>query len=386
MATDNFNHAAQKGKILAVNTGSTTTKIGFFKDGELLFEDKLEHSAEEIARYDNILKQEPMRRQAIVGSLGRHGINLEEIDLVMARGGLFTPVITGVYGVNEDMKEVLLSGRDGVHACNLSAPIADEIAAMVNKARGEKGLKGEFGDCRSYVADPPMADEMLPECRLGGIPEFRRVTLFHALNSRAIVRRFVRENGLNPAETTAIAAHMGGGITVSCHRGGRVIDTSNGVGGDGPVTPERAGTCPPFALIDMCFSGKYTEAQIKKKLVGQGGAVAYFGTNDMRLIEQKAMEGDKEYVLFLDALCLSVAKFIAAESATACGRVDAILLTGGIAYSKFITEKIIERVAHIAPVKVYPGEDELRSLAENGYMILAGETVVHTYDKTRLVD
>lgn len=377
---------AVKGNILAINTGSTTTKIGYFIDGRLAFEQKLEHSAEDISKFNYVMDQEPMRRKAILDFLKAKGIALTDIDLVMARGGLFTPVITGVYEVNEDMKETLISGRDGVHACNLSATIADAVVKAVNAEHAAKGDSPRYGICRAYVADPPMADEMLPECRICGLPEFRRITLFHALNSRAIVRRYLREHPGCGADFTAIVAHMGGGVTVSCHRGGTVIDTTNGVGGDGPMTPERAGTCPPNQLVEMCFSGRYTKDQIMKKLVGKGGAVAYFGTNDMRTIEEKAIAGEHDYVMFTEAFCLNIAKAIAAESATVSGKVDAVILTGGIAYSRFITEKIAARVRHIAPVTIYPGEDELSSLAENGYLVLAGKAKIHTYAKDRIIE
>ena len=179
---------------------------------------------------------------------------------------------------------------------------------------------------------------------------------------------------------------MGGGVSVSLHSKGRVIDTTNALGGDGPITPERAGGCPPFPLVDMCFSGKYTKAEIKKKLVGRGGAVAWFGTNDMRVVEQGAAEGKEDYVLFMKAFVLNISKYIAALATVVDGKVDAILLTGGIAYSKMVTEGITERVKWVAPVKVYPGEDELEALAENGYLILAGAAKVHTYNKNRVVE
>ena len=305
----------------------------------------------------------------------------------MARGGLFTPVITGVYNVNKDMRDVLISCRDGVHACNLSAVLADDIAKEVNEARDAKGITNpRHGKCIAYVADPPMADEMLPECRMGGIPEFTRKTLFHALNSRAIVRRYLREHGHKTNDVTVIVAHMGGGATISLHRNGKVLDTNHGLGGDGPITPERSGCCPPFDLIDMCFSGKYTADEIKKKLVGRGGAVAYFGTNSMKDVEKMADDGNELAQTFLKAYVLNICKYIAAMAATADGKVDAILLTGGIAHSKKLMDAIKNKIGFIAPVEVFPGEDEINSLAENGYMILSGEVKVHTYDKDKLIE
>ena len=179
---------------------------------------------------------------------------------------------------------------------------------------------------------------------------------------------------------------MGGGVTISLHRGGRVIDTSHGLGGDGPITPERAGCCPPYPLIDMCFSGKYTKEEIRKKLIGRGGAVAYFGTNDMREVVKRAKEGREEYVVFMKAFVLNIAKYIVAQGAVVDGKVDVIILTGGVAYSTDITDAITKKVDWLAPVVVYPGENELASLAENGYMILAKETKIHTYNKDHLVE
>ena len=375
-----------KGKVLAINTGSTSTKVGYFVDGQPVFSRTLEHSAADTGHFANVLEQDGMRREAVMAFLHESGISPKDIDIVMARGGLFTPCITGVYNVNADMREVLATSRDGNHACNLSALIGDNIAHEINELREKEGLTPRFGACVAYVADPPMADEMLPECHVGGIPEFPRKTLFHALNTRAIMRQFLRDSGRKAEDTTAVICHMGGGVTISLHRGGRVIDTSHGLGGDGPITPERAGCCPPYPLIDMCFSGKYTKEEIKKKLIGHGGAVAYFGTNDMRVVVQRAKEGIPEYVVFMKAFVLNIAKYIVAQAAVVDGKVDVIILTGGVAYSKDITDAITRKVEWVAPVKVYPGENELNSLAENGYIILAGATKIHTYDKNRIIE
>lgn len=360
------------GRILVINTGSTSTKIGFYDAGEKLFEQNLTHSAEEVARYDSVMDQTGMRRDAILNFLEEKGIALQTIDIVMARGGLITPIRTGVYSVNQEMREALIAGREGVHACNLSALLADDIAALVNEASGND-------DCRAFIADPPMADEMLPEVKVGGIPEFSRRTLFHALNSRAMVRRYARSIGKTNKDVTVIVAHMGGGSSVSLHRNGLVIDVNDSLGGDGPISPERAGSVPGFQLVDMCFSGDYTKDQIKKKLVGRGGAVAYFGTNDFRDLVARAQAGDKECETFIKGYCISFAKYIGAVATVVCGKVDAIVLTGGIAYSEYIASDIKDRVSFIAPVHIYPGENELESLAENGYGILAGEFEIKEY-------
>ncbi|MBO4755617.1 MAG: butyrate kinase [Bacteroidales bacterium] len=383
---ENINGKAPEGNVLVVNTGSITTKFAYYKDGEIVIDQKLEHSVQELSRFADVMDQDRMRTDAILSALKEKGIRLEDIDIVMCRGGLFTPCITGVYNVNADMRLVLSESREGNHACNLSALIGDNIAHEINDLRDKEGIKPRFGACVAYVADPPMADEMLPECHVGGIPEFPRRTLFHALNTRAIMRRYLRETGRKAEDTTAIICHMGGGVTISLHRGGKVIDTSHGLGGDGPITPERAGCCPPYPLIDMCFSGKYTKQEIKKKLIGKGGAVAYFGTNDMREVVRKAKEGEPEYALFMKAFVLNIAKYIVAQGAVVDGKVDVIILTGGVAYSQDITDAITKKVSWVAPVKVYPGENELESLAENGYIILAGATKIHTYNKDRIIE
>lgn len=361
-----------KGRILVINTGSTSTKIGFYDAGDKLFEQNLTHSAEEVARYESVMDQTGMRRDAILNFLNEKGIALQSIDIVMARGGLITPIRTGVYVVNQEMRDALMAGKEGVHACNLSALLADDIAALVNEAGGN-------GQCRAFIADPPMADEMLPEVKVGGIPEFPRRTLFHALNSRAMVRRYARSVGKTNKEVTVIVAHMGGGSSVSLHRNGLVIDVNDSLGGDGPISPERAGSVPGFQLVDMCFSGEYTKDQIKKKLVGRGGAVAYFGTNDFRELVARAQAGDKDCETFIKGYCISFAKYIGAVATVVGGKVDAIVLTGGIAYSEYISSDIKDRVSFIAPVHIYPGENELESLAENGYGILAGEFEIKEY-------
>lgn len=367
-----------KGRVLAVNTGSTSTKIGFFVDGEKLFEKNLTHSVEELSKYESVMDQDQMRLGTIMDFLFEKGIALDSIDIVMARGGLITPIKTGVYWVNEDMKDALREGKDGKHACNLSALIAADIADKVNEVRASKGLAA---DCGSFIADPPMADEMLPEAKIGGLPEFPRRALFHALNSRAIGRRYAREHGTDYNKVTVIVAHLGGGTSVTLHRNGEVIDTNDALGGDGPLSPERAGSVPGFPLVEMCFSGKYTKAEVMKKLVGKGGAVGFFGTNDFRSVEDRAAAGDPECKVFMDGYCLGIAKYIGALATDVCGKVDAILITGGIARSKVIVADITSKVSFIAPVKVYPGEDELESLAENGYGILAKEFEIKTFKK-----
>ena len=372
-----------KGRILVVNTGSTSTKIGFFDAGEKLFEQNISHSAREISVYASVLDQLDMRRDAITDFLAAKGIPLESIDIVMSRGGLITPIRTGVYEINDEMKAALREGKNGMHACCLCGLIAAQICDRINEAKLSKGMKA---DCKAYIADPPMADEMVPEARLGGLPEFPRRTLFHALNSRAMVRRYARSVGKTNKEVTVIVAHLGGGSSVSLHSHGDVIDCNDALGGDGPMSTERAGTVPGFPLVDKCFSGQYTRQQIRKRLAGRGGAIAYFNTNDFREIIAMAEAGNQEAEVFIKAYCLSAAKYIAALATTAYGKVDAVILTGGVCHSTVITGQIVERVGFVAPVVIYPGEDELESLAENGYGILSGDFEIREYNRERIIE
>ncbi len=368
-----------EGRILVINPGSTSTKIGFYENGESLFVKNLTHSAEEIAKYPSVMHQADMRRDTILAFLAEMGVALETIDVAMARGGLITPIQSGVYEVTQEMKDALMEAKEGAHACNLAGIIADEIAKLINSAREEKGIEGH--SCRAYIADAPMSNDMIPEVKIGGLPEFPRRAAFHALNSRAVVRRYAKSIGKSADELTVIVAHMGGGSSVSLHRNGLVIDTNDALGGDGPLSPERAGTVPAFPLVEMCFSGKYTKDEIKKKLVGKGGAVGYFGTNDFIDVEKKAIAGIEPQTTFLKGFCVSVAKYIGAAATVVGGKVDAIIITGGIAHGKIIVDDISERVNFIAPVVIYPGEDELQALAENGYGVLAGEFEIKTYHK-----
>lgn len=372
-----------KGRILAVNTGSTSTKIGFFDAGEKIFEQNISHSAREISVYASVLDQRDMRRTAIMDFLAEKGIALETIDIVMSRGGLITPIRTGVYEINDEMKAALEEGKNGMHACCLCGLIAAEVCDKINEAKLAHGMAA---DCKAYIADPPMADEMVPEAKLGGLPEFPRRTLFHALNSRAMVRRYAKSIGKTNHDVTVIVAHLGGGSSVSLHHHGNVIDCNDALGGDGPMSTERAGSVPGFPLVDKCFSGKYTRQQVRKRLAGRGGAIAYFDTNDFREIIAMADNGNKEAEVFIKAYCLSAAKYIAGISTTVFGKVDAIILTGGVCHSKVITGQIIERVSFIAPVVIYPGEDELESLAENGYGILSGEFDIKVYHRDHIVE
>ncbi len=372
-----------EGRILVLNVGSTSLKVAFYDSEARVFEKNIPVPEDVLKRQSSIMDLEGEIRNQVFECLASEGIPLETIDIVMARGGLISPVITGVYEVNQAMKDVLRSGIFGVHACNLSALVADYVAEKINASKVQAGLPQTS---KAYIADPPMADEMWSELKVGGLPEFHRRSVFHALNSRAVVRRYAKSVGKTTEEVTVIVAHIGGGSSVSVYHHGKVIDVTDSLGGDGPITPERAGTVPGFPIVDMCFSGEYTKDEVKKKLVGNGGAMAFFGTKDFKVLAQRANNGDECVDRFLRAYCISVAKYIGYFSTVVCGEVDAIIITGGIAYNESIVKEISRRVSFIAPVVAYPGENEMEALAENGYKVLSGEFKVHIYNPEGIVD
>ncbi len=356
-----------EGKILVINNGSTSTKIAYYVSEKKIFEKNLVIDPKTANVYNSIMDRREDSRNAILDFLSQQNVDIESIDLIMARGGLITPVGSGAYAVNDAMIRDLQLGLNGVHACNLSAIVADDLARHINSLRKEHGLATT---CAAYIADPPLANDLPPELRLSGRPELTRRSAFHALNSRAVIRAYAESVGKSPSDLTAIVAHIGGGSSVSLHDHGKAIDVTDSLGGDGPISVERAGTVPAFPIIDICFSGRYTKDEVKEMLVGNGGAMSYFGTKDVKALVQRAQDGDKAVEIFLKAYCASVAKYIGYFSTDVCGKVDIIILTGGVSYSTYITDEITRRVSFLAPVVVYPGENEIESLAWYGYQIL----------------
>lgn len=347
--------------ILAINPGSTSTKIAVFKNSKELFLKTIRHSREEIEKYEKITDQYEFRKQIILEELQQAGIEVEQIKIVMGRGGLVKPIKSGVYEVNEALIKDLKIGILGQHASNLGGLISHDIAVSLPEAR-------------AFIADPVVVDELDEIARISGHPEIKRVSIFHALNQKAIARQHARAVAQTYEALNLIVAHLGGGISIGAHYKGRVIDVNNALDGEGPFSPERSGGLPVGDLVRLCYSGKYTEDQILKMITGKGGLVAYMGTNDAYEIERKSAAGDKKAKLIYTAMAYQVAKEIGAMSTVLKGDVDAILLTGGIAYGKPFVEHLTERIRHISPVYVYPGEDEMRALAMNGLMILKGET------------
>lgn len=354
-------------RILAINPGSTSTKIAVFEENKDIFTKNIKHTVEELAPYKKIIDQYDFRRDVIVKELEAAKIALSSITAVVGRGGLVKPIPGGVYRVNDALIADLKAERMGEHASNLGGLIAREIARKI----------GDTVD--AFIVDPVVVDEMEDIARISGIPELPRVSIFHALNQKAVARRYAREQGKKYEELNLIVVHMGGGISVGCHKKGRVIDVNNALDGDGPFSPERSGGVPVGQMVKMCFSGKYTIDDIKKKIKGKGGLVAYLGTNDAYEVEQRVQKGDKEAEHVYRAMAYQISKEVGALSTVLCGKIDAIILTGGVAYDKDFVGWLKERIGFLAPVVVYPGEGEMTALAEAGYYAMKGELPIQDY-------
>lgn len=352
-------------KILAINPGSTSTKIAVYQDEQEIFKIGIDHTAEELAPYDTITEQFQMRKDLILKALQENGIEVSELNGVSGRGGLLWSIPGGTYAVNEQMMEDLRVGVQGQHASNLGGLIANEIA---KEAGGQ-----------AFIVDPVIVDEMQSVARYSGIPEIERRSIFHALNQKAIARRVCADMGKKYDEANLVIAHMGGGISVGTHSNGRVIDVNNALDGEGPFSPNRSGGVPVGDLVKMCYSGEYSQEEILKKIVGNGGLVAYLGTADLRKVEECIETGDEEAYLIFRAMAYQVAKEIGACATVLKGQLDAIILTGGMAYSERFTRLISEHVSFIAPVKLYPGENELEALALGALRVLRGEEEAKDY-------
>ena len=350
--------------ILAINPGSTSTKIAVYKNEDQLFTTSISHTPEELAGFKSVIDQFEWRKGLILKALADNNIDVNKLSAVVGRGGVISPIESGVYEVNDDLRHDLLNARMQ-HASNLGGLLARDIADSI-------GVK-------SYIADPVVVDEMMPYARISGVPELPRGSIFHALNQKAVARLFAKESDKKYEDLNLVVCHMGGGCTVSAHRRGRVIDTTNALDGCGPISPERSGSLPPGPLIRLCFSGKYTEEELIKKVHGKGGLFAHLGTTSVPEVLDRIMAHDLHAMLILRAMCYSIAKEIGAMAVALKGEVDAILLTGGIAHSKRVTDFIADHVDFIAPIFVYPGENELKALSENALAVLRGERSAKTY-------
>ncbi len=351
--------------VLVINPGSTSTKFAVFHGDRCIFDQTLNHSAEELSHFATIASQYEFRESAIQEALKARNFDMSSLNAVVGRGGLLHPIPGGIYRINEGMKADLLAAKYGEHASNLGALIADAFAK-------------QFG-IPAFIADPVVVDELEDVARVSGHKLFKRISIFHALNQKAVARRFAKERGVCYEDLTLIVAHLGGGISIGLHRQGKVIDVNQALSGEGPFSPERSGTLPAGDLARLCFSGQYTIQEVLKMITGKGGMVSFLGTNDMREVERMRDEGNKDADFYFQAFVYQVGKYIGSLAPVVEGKVDAIILTGGIAFWKELTERIIQMVSFIAPVVVYPGEGELEALALAGQIALEGEADIKEY-------
>ena len=375
-------------KILAINPGSTSTKIALYDDEQPTLALTLRHSAEEIARFPRIIDQLDWRKEMVLEALAKNNFDVKSLSAVIGRGGLIKPIESGVYEVNAALKNDLVNAQRE-HASNLGGLIAELFFLGFRFGLGLRLLLGNGGQIaeqiaqaagvKAYIADPVVVDELDDIARLSGIPECPRISIFHALNQKAIARRHAEKVGKRYEDLNLVVAHMGGGISVSAHCKGRVIDTNNALDGDGPIAPERAGTVPAGALVNLCFSGKYSQRDVLKMLAGKGGLVAHLNQNSGQQICIDIEKGDQKSKAVLDAMSYSIAKEIGAMAAVLKGQVDAILLTGGVAYNEPVNDVIREHCSFLAPIFIYPGEDEMGALMLNALSVLRGERTPKVY-------
>lgn len=352
--------------ILVINPGSTSTKVAVYEDKKQVFMSSITHSDEELKRFNSVSEQHQFRSDIVLEELANNQIAMASVDGVVGRGGLLHPIPGGTYLVNEKMLDDLRMAQYGEHACNLGGIIAHAIAS-------ELGVP-------SFIVDSVVVDEMDPVARISGIPEIQRRSIFHALNHKSIARRAAEELQKEYEEVNLIVAHLGGGISIGVHACGRVIDVNNAYDGDGPFAPERAGGIPAGQLVELCFSGKYTKEQIQKKLVGQAGMVAYLDTNDMRKTRDLIQGGDERAQIIFEAMAYQVAKEIGACAAVLKGKVDGIVLSGGLTYDDEFISLIRERVSWIGRLFISQGEKEMQALALGALRILRGTEAPKTYE------
>ena len=355
-------------RILAINPGSTSTKFAVYFNDSCVLKMTIRHSLDELMRYKNVMDQFDFRKGLIVDALVEEGIEVDAIKYIIGRGGMTWPVESGVYRVNQLMLNHAREGVSGQHASNLGPLLADYIAMQIPGAQ-------------AFIADPVVTDEMEDIARVAGHFNFERRSIFHALNQKATARTHAIKMGKRVEEMRLIIAHLGGGISVGAHKNGRVIDVNNGLNGEGPFSPERSGTLPAGQLIEVCFSGKYSRNQVDRMVLGEGGYVSYLGINNALEVEKMAESGNEKALFYQEALFYQVSKIIGEMAVVLEGNVDAILLTGGLAYNKSLEAYIKRKAGFIAPVYNYPGEDELDALAMNALQVARGEVELKTYEK-----
>lgn len=351
-------------RVLAINPGATSTKVAVFDDETAVFKKTVEHQGTELKHFVKVFDQCQYRLELILSVLQEASIALDTISAVVARGGLLKPLSGGTYAVNEQMVKDLEKAERGEHASNLGAAIAFTLAKQL-------GIP-------AFIVDPVSVDELEPVARISGFPELERVSMAHALNMKAVARKVAFEMSKRYEDVALVIAHLGTGVSLSVHQNGRMIDVVDGKE-EGPFAPDRCGGLPASQLVKLCYSGKYTYEELRKKVFGSGGFYGYLGTKDIRDVEKMALDGNEKAALLLDAFCYQVAKEIGALATVLKGKVDRIVLTGGIAYSEKVVNDITERVQSIAPVAVVPGEEELGALAAGALRVLRGEEKPQTY-------
>ena len=350
-------------KILAINPGSTSTKIALYDDEKEIFTKTLEHPIDEIEKYDKTIDQFEMRKDLIISFLKENGYDIDDLSAVVGRGGMLPTVKSGAYIVNEAMIDVLSNRPVMEHASNLGAPIAYEIAKMAR--------------VKAYIYDSVRTDELKDIARISGMPDIPRTSTCHVLNTRATAMKVAKKYGKRYQDMNFVVAHLGGGVSLNVHEKGRIVDIISD--DEGPFSPERAGRVPCRDLIDLCFSGKYDKKTMQKKLRGNGGLRAYLDTVDAREVEKMIKDGDEKARIIYEAMAYQVAKGIGELATVVDGEVDAIILTGGIAYSDMMVSWIKKRVKFLAPVEVMPGENEMESLAYGTLRVLKGEEAAREY-------
>jgi len=357
-------HSWTKPLILAINPGATSTKIGLHDGDGWRLRQVLPHSPEELSGFDSVIDQYPYRLALVRRALAENQVGPGALAAVVARGGLPRPGPGGTYAVNEEMLADLRACRYGIHVSNLGPIIAYDIARPL-------GIP-------CFIVDPVTTDELWPLARISGMPDLERSNLTHALNMKAVARRVASELGRSYGELNLITVHLGTGISVAAHHRGRMVDVVSG-NEEGPFSPDRPGTLPAWSLVKLCYSGKYTFAEMKRLMNGEGGLSAYLGTKDVRTVEERIRAGDEQARLVLDAMCYQVAKYTGAMACALGGRVDHIIITGGIAHSDYVVSRICERIGFLAPVTVLPGEEELEALVEGALRVLRGEETARVY-------
>lgn len=351
-------------KILAINPGSTSTKFSVYEDTVELYTKEITHSVEMIAKYPKLIDQKNFRTAEIEKAILEANISFTEMTIVAGRGGLLRPVPAGTYQINELMIEDASSGKYGEHASNLGCMIAYEIGKKLN--------------IPSFITDPVSVDEFNDFARVTGLKEIKRIALDHPLNVRAVIRHYCDDSGKDFNSITAVVAHLGGGVSVSAFKMGKIID-SNNANESGPFSATRAGGLPAIDIVNMCFSGEYTQTSLKEKLLKNAGLISYLGTNDLRVALQKKENGDAYASEIIEALCYQISKEIGGASAILSKRPEVIILTGGMSYSPIIVKLISDRVSFISPVLVYPGSDELKALSLAAYRVRKGIEPVLIY-------